>query len=396
MKKNFDAAYATNVRHYSHVLLALSREWNKVGFIGPNEIDPRLLRRVEGVVPAGFAKILRRRVATPLPPGIRRVGFTHAANLPSVNRVLTGRSVTPSQIASIHTLQARQVVRSFSGVDYLQTVEGLAHQALRRRSAKTIVVERRNLHHEVFEAPLETYSNFPFRTRRDPIRDLLMEEYAQADRIVVYSEVARQSFLERGVPDEKLWVSPLPVRGMSPAHQSSSRRNPHQLLYVGRLDAYKGIDVAVAVIEALGSPWKLVVAGPGGQDERDWLTARPHVEYRGVLDQTELRTLYDTSAALLSPSVESFGLAVLEATRAGIPVLVRETTGVKDYLPMGAARVIPTRSPEVWRAAVEDGFDGLGNAWHDDNYTPLEYESAVDNQSRLIDDVHHRGRSNQP
>lgn len=395
-RRTADAGYATNVRHYSHILQALSREWDDVGFAGPTEIDARTLERLERMVPASIVKSLGRRVASSLPPGVRRVASMHAANLPSLKRVVTGKSVTPKEIASIHALQARQVARAFSDVSYLQTVEGLAHKALRDRIAETIVVERRNLHHEVFEEPLQTFSGFPFRLRRDPIRDILAEEYAQADRIVVYSDVAKRSFLDRGVPEERVWTSPLPVQvAFSPA-EASHRRDPHQLLYVGRLDAYKGIDVAVAATEALGPPWKLVVAGPGGQAERDWLTARPQVDYRGVLGKSELGVLFDTSAALLSPSIESFGLAVLEATTAGIPVLLRETTGVKDYLPRGAARVIATRDPHVWAASVEDGFEGLGNAWRNDSVSPLGYEAAIDNQTGLIRDVHRTGKKARP
>lgn len=387
--RGYQAGYATNVRHYSHVLQAFSEIYPNVAFLGPSEVEPITLQRLKPVLPSAVSRLLARRVGASLPQGVRRVGSTHSANLPSVKRILTGRAVTPSQILLIHGAQARQVARTLRGTSFLQAVEGLAHIAIRRQSSPVIVVERRNLHHTVFEEPIETFGGFPFRPRPDPIRDLLEEEYAGADRIVVYSAVAKRSFVERGVQPDRVWVSPLPLVPSGRPTRAHGNRNPFQLLYVGRLDAYKGIDVAVATTQLLGDPYRLVVAGPGGEAEREWLSRQTGVEYRGILTRSELTALYESSAALLAPSIESFGLAVLDATMAGVPVLLRETTGVVDYLPADAARVVASRDPEVWAAAVVEGFDGLGGAWGEGSGAELEFSAAVRNQGALVRDLLH-------
>ncbi len=387
MANSPSAIYATNVRHYQHVLQGLTQRWDSVGFLGPSEFSPTALQRLKKIIPARVASILARREGPALPDDVVRLGMLHVANLPSVLSRLTGRSATPAEIRTIHRFQAGQVARAGRGAAFLQTVEGLGYMAIRENAAQLTVVERRNLHHAVFEETLDTHLDFPFRTKLDPLRDILEEEYQGADRIVVYSEVAKASFVERGYSADRIWVSPLPVVASPPLGGHNSRRDPFQLLYVGRLDAYKGIDVAVAAVQSLGSPFKLVVAGPGGEAERAWLEQQDQVEYRGVLPRHELADLFRSSAALLAPSIESFGLAVLEATVAGTPVLVRETTGVVDYLPPGSFRVVPSRDSERWAHAIAQGFESLGGAWAAENAKILAFASAVSNQTSLIDEL---------
>lgn len=381
-----DAAFATNVRHYRHTLEAMAADWNAVGFIGPVELSRRRLQQISRFAPNPVARALSRREAAPLPPAVTRYGWNLASALPSLKHGLTGRALSPSQVRSVHESQARTVARRFAGVGFLQAVEGLGHVAMRQGSAQRILVERRNLHHEVFEAEIDTYAGFPFTSRPDPIRDLLEEEYASAERIVVYSDVARRSFLDRGFDPDRVWVNRLPIAMAPPQPPADAERDPRLLLYVGRLDAFKGIDVAVAALAQLPQQYRLVVAGPGGVQEREWLARQARVEYLGVQSRGELAGLYSRAGLLVAPSVESFGLAVLEATRAGLPVVTRETTGVSAYLPSEMVHIVAGRSPSAWAEAIaaHPGVP-LEVDWTRSSAV-LSYSSAVTSQRDL-----HRG-----
>lgn len=379
--------YATNVRHYAHVLQAMIEYEELVSFYGPTELRSRTVDALSRCLPKRAEGLLRRRESPPLPSQVRQVGSAHVANFPTIKRLLTGKAPSPGEIRTIHRMQGRQVANRFRGNEYLQTVEGIALETLRERAVESVVVERRNLHHQVFEQSLETFGSFPFAPRLDPLRDVLDEEYSAATRIVVYSEVAKESFVSRGYPESKVWVSPLPIDMNYSGGGARHPRDQFTFLYVGRVDAYKGIDVAVAAVQKLGPPYKLLVAGPAGSVERDWLLKQPGVKYMGVLSKGELRTLYLSATGLLAPSVESFGLAILEASLLGLPVLVRETTGVSTYLPAGAASVIVGRSPDDWAARMATGVDGLGDAWREVGQPALGFRAAVQNQTILMTSI---------
>jgi len=379
MSDSSKAGYATNVRHYAHVLDALIDDYDDVRFIGPAELAPATLDRLRPWLPPRVWKTLNRRRAGAVPDGVQRLRSSVGSGAPALTRLFTGRTMSPDAIRWSHSIQAKAVSSRFDGAEFVQAVEGLAHVAMRRESARSVVLERRNLHHAAFEADIDVHAGFPFTRKLDPIRDYLEEEYEGADMIVVYSEVAKRSFVERGLAAARIWVNPLPVR-TEPVTLGATARDPHQLLYVGRLDAYKGVDVAVAAVQQLPEPYRLIVAGPGGIAEQQWIARQPRVEYRGVLSAPELQMLYSTAGLLLSPSIESFGLAVLEASQHGLAVMTRETTGISDYLSPEVLTVVPTRAPEIWADAIESHkrepvIPQLAGA--------LSYHAAVSNQRAL-------------
>ncbi len=85
------------------------------------------------------------------------------------------------------------------------------------------------------------------------------------------------------------------------------------LLFMGRLGAMKGEDVAVAVSKATGIPLKL--AGPG--------TPPDYGEYLGVVKPEGRAELMGGALAFMCPSIfpEPFGMVAIEAQMLGTPVL---------------------------------------------------------------------------
>lgn len=358
--------YASNVYHYDEALVALRSHFARVHLQRRFEPSSEFVKRL-GKVPGarGVVTRLERRVRDE-PDDVKLSGFG-AAPLAFPLLGMLGMAAPPRIVSWANHSSALSVLRELSYVNLFQFVEGLGHAALESAASRfdVSVMERRNLHHEVFEQELEVYLGFPQRVRQDPLRDFLDIEYSLVDRIIVYSPVAAQSFIDRGYDRSRISTVPLAVSPpMLSISLTSPARDRFHFAYVGRGDAYKGLDVAVAAVRSLGRPYRLTVAGPTTRAVREWLSGFPEVDYVGVLSRAELGLLYQRVAALIAPSVESFGLAIVDAAAYGTRILCRETTGAAAYLPPAICTVLSGRSLETWTEAVQAASEDIAVGDH--------------------------------
>lgn len=344
------ALYATNVYHYDHVLMAMSRVYQEVGLVRRIEMSPEVISKLKACrLPAKVVDVLARRVREPsaIPSEVQSLGASQLV-LPLLSR--SGIRIRPRHTRHITTLYANKVARASRGYDVLHFVEGLGFRSLEQGEFQLSICERRNFHHRVFEQMLEPVAGFPLNGKPDPIGDILSYEYQKSDFITVYSHAAKRSFVEAGFADHKIIVTPIGVGNQLP--RIDAKRDPHKLIYVGRGDIHKGIDVAVAAVTELGKPYRLTVAGSMSPAVKSWLSRHNHVDYVGILDRYELRNLYSTAAAMVLPSTESFGLAAAEACYHGLPLICSINTGVAEYLPAGTHTIVAGRDPLVWAAEI--------------------------------------------
>lgn len=378
------ALYATSVYHYDHVLLAMKEVFEEVGLVRQLELTPTTLAKLRSLpVPASVLELLARRVRdkSTLPDFSSSLGLAQLIN-PLSARI--GFALSPRLIKSINSAYARRVAVTSRNYDVLHFVEGLGYKALSERRFDVAICERRNFHHEVFEEQIDLIGGFPVNGRRDPIAEVLDYEYDASDYIFVYSNAVKQSFLSRGYAEHKIKVVPI---GIGPQlNRLKLERDPFQLTYVGRGDPFKGLDVAVAIVKALGAPFRLKVAGPMSPAVKNWLAAQSNTEYLGILNRVELRQLYSTSGAMVLPSTESFGLAAAEAVYHGLPLICSDMTGIAEYLPEATRTVVQGRDPDVWAAAVirmldgdRGGYGGGGAAVLDDAFQSLTWASTARN-----------------
>jgi glycogen synthase len=134
-----------------------------------------------------------------------------------------------------------------------------------------------------------------------------------------------------------------------------------RLLYLGRIDAYKGVDTAVRAVAVLQGA-SLRVVGPAGPAALGELSAL--IDENGVSDRVEIRPPVDRQGAIaelgradavLFPArwPEPWGKVPLEAMAAGVPVIASGTGGSAEYLRDGEnALVAAPDDPARWAQAI--------------------------------------------
>lgn len=125
-----------------------------------------------------------------------------------------------------------------------------------------------------------------------------------------------------------------------------------RVLFVGRLVAKKGLELAVNTAARAGGAFELVIVGPG----RPRVPLPATVRHLGAQPATRVAELYRAADALLLPSRgEGFPLSVQEAMASDLPVVVRDDADYAAYLDgagAGARRVAD--DPAALAAALVD------------------------------------------
>lgn len=136
---------------------------------------------------------------------------------------------------------------------------------------------------------------------------------------------------------------------------------PRRLLYVGRLDRDKQIDLLLAVLPHLlqDTDAEVTIAGTGAFRSTFERLAHPRLRYVGyVRDRSALAALYGAHDILLAPGAyETFGLAALEASAAGLIVVGPDRGGTGTLLrEMESPFVFRAGDPEACLSAVRDAL----------------------------------------
>ncbi len=125
------------------------------------------------------------------------------------------------------------------------------------------------------------------------------------------------------------------------------------VLAIGTLEPRKGLEFLVEATRGSGIP--LVLIGPRGWGEVD--ADAPHVRVLGRLEDTELVYALRRAAVLVVPSLaEGFGLPLLEAMAAGVPVVHSDAPALVEVAG-GAGLVTPRGDVGALTAAIRSVVD---------------------------------------
>lgn len=194
------------------------------------------------------------------------------------------------------------------------------------------------------------------------------------DAIVVSTAIERDEIAELYcAPRSKAAVIPpgVDLDLFKPADKAQARqalglRDGNIVLYVGRIEPLKGLDILLRALALLdgATPARLIVVG--GDQENDAEQRRlqslacdlgiaDRVTFTGSVEQERLPAYYNAADALVLPSYyESFGLAALEAMACATPVVVSRVGGLQTFIDHGeTGYLIPWRCPEPFAQALD-------------------------------------------
>ncbi|MDQ1294987.1 MAG: hypothetical protein QG608_2872 [Actinomycetota bacterium] len=184
--------------------------------------------------------------------------------------------------------------------------------------------------------PLYVLSNVVLHWSRWPIHWTAVSELAARPLRPLLEEHREITILPNGVEPSHWAVEPLErdprdVRVVS-VMRLASRKRPRPLLRVIR----RAVDMLPE-----GTTLKVTLIGDGPQRsrlEREILRLglQDVVHLAGRMDRAGIREVYRRADLYVAPAtLESFGIAALEARSAGLPVLAREQTGIADFIRPG-------------------------------------------------------------
>ncbi|MGH3105186.1 MAG: glycosyltransferase family 4 protein, partial [Gaiellaceae bacterium] len=185
-------------------------------------------------------------------------------------------------------------------------------------------------------------------TARDARSEALPLELAKralvrgASGFFVPGRASAEYLRELGVPDERIAVAPNAVDHRIFGERVAGLRGPHEgctFLYVGRLDAEKGLDVLLEAFARV--PGELVIVGGGTLEAALRRAAPERVRFTGALDRDAVAEHYARADVFVLPSrSEQWGMVLNEAAAAALPIVATTSAG--------AAREL-----------VEDGVNGF-------------------------------------
>jgi glycosyltransferase involved in cell wall biosynthesis len=205
--------------------------------------------------------------------------------------------------------------------------------------------------------------NRPIRFLKSINTYFLRSAIIEADHVVAFSKFSGDLII-KGVGDtcvNKLKIIP-------PGVESSwfkVERKPSSnsaLLYWGRLEDEKGLPElfhALEIVSKIIKDIKLTIVGEGNRlmDYKSLvaeLSLTDRVEFMGWMSSSKVQSISAQSSLGVFPSrVESFGLSVVEAMAAGLPVIVASGGAVKENVEEGVTgTLVPINDAEALAKAI--------------------------------------------
>ena len=183
--------------------------------------------------------------------------------------------------------------------------------------------------------------------------------------IICVSESEKRLALRKGIaPEEKLWVVHNGVHDVDASLRAHPEITPVRLCSVARFESPKDHVTLLRALAAIGSPnWELDLVGDGPLE----MSMRALAAELGIAARVHfLGYQRDPAAALaaaqlfvLSSRSEGFPRSILEALRAGLPVVASDVGGVREAVDPGrnGLLVSPGRPQELaaaLRSLLED------------------------------------------
>ncbi|MBC8106766.1 MAG: glycosyltransferase family 4 protein [Anaerolineae bacterium] len=213
-----------------------------------------------------------------------------------------------------------------------------------------------------FSGPTRMHRRMLDRSRR---------EIEMADRVRVCSSFARETFLERGVPERKISVVQIGIDldHFYPVPIAEDDPDPFRVLVVSSVEPRKGVHYALEAFERAALPNSLitVIGGTGDRWSKQMLESfqsrLPQVRQAHMdVMSAPVEQSYGAASVLVHSALEDgYGLVIPQALASGRPVIATRQSGAAELIEDGVNGFV-VESRDV--SALADRMSLLANDRH--------------------------------
>jgi len=180
----------------------------------------------------------------------------------------------------------------------------------------------------------------------------VLKQYRYVDRFIVLNDFSKRSLVKMGIDDGRIKVVTTHVNRIE-----SNESKKCQIFFGGRLDSFKGIDLAIESwisSDMFIQGWKFVIAGSEPLvGEFDWIQLESRgIQFMGLLNEDEIDLILRETAYVVVPSrtYEGMPRMISKAAASGCKVLISDTGALADLAVHSWVHVLPLEL-DSWVAA---------------------------------------------
>ncbi len=193
-----------------------------------------------------------------------------------------------------------------------------------------------------------------FKTiKKNKVRIEIEEEIMRSCDIILSPTTKEKRALATHTPRAQVIAIP---HGVDTTRFTARVDGSSNLLYVGRIDPIKGLELLIDALRLLNNNLRLDIVGGPSQKQGDLESIKSYakglrISFTGPVSHDELTHYYEHAAMVILPSYyESFGLVALEAMASARPVIGFEDTGLSETVGNRAGILVERNTRELARA----------------------------------------------
>jgi len=249
----------------------------------------------------------------------------------------------------------RQARSRLSDCDIFVGWAGLCLHTLRlAKSRGTLTLVERGSAHMLFQQDImkEEYARFGQKGNlaHPRIIERELQEYEEADYIVIPSFFAKRTFTEYGVNESKLIHIPFGV-DLTRFPEVEKEDDVFRVVFAGGIGLRKGIPYLLQAFKELNLPKSelLLIGTAFDEIKPSFQKYEGSFKWIGPQPQQELYKYFSSGSVFVLPSIEDgFGMVMTQAMACGLPLICTSNTGGEDLINQGREGfIIPIRDVEA-------------------------------------------------
>ena len=234
------------------------------------------------------------------------------------------------------------------------------------KKAGMITILERGSSHIQFQNNILTkeYARYGLRFYTHPdVINKELKEYEAADYISVPSLFVKRTFLEKGIPEKKIFLNSYGVNvgftnvGMQPEEKAGK---VFKILYLGAISYRKGLTYLFEALNLLNIPldeYEVSFIGTIENGFNSYCTAyrKDNWNFLGHIDHYDLPAYIRSADVGVIPSIEDgFGMVIPQIMASCVPMITTTNTGGSDMIRNGInGFVVPIRDPRAIAQKIE-------------------------------------------